>query len=284
MVRPEPRRRSPANAGILRHRALACGGPAALRRRRHLCHRAGRSALAVRQPHRQGRPRAPPPVALRHAVAGRDHGPAGGADRPAHRASLSVGAQRAAARGAGGDGRLGLRLQVQHRLAQAAQGRRQRRPRRRLLFPQRHRAAAVRDARPPCPHARTGPHPGQLSRHPQARAFPQARRTIRPDRILARRGRFSNCSAAAPARPGPPGATRRTDPTRRAGRPTATTRRPTGTPPWGENIASWPAAPLYVPADMQVSPSRHTSVQAIRTCQDGRRHRCPRRFREPSPI
>ena len=49
---------------------------------------------------------------------------------------------------------LGLRLQVQHRLAQAAQGRRLGRARRRLLLPQRHRADAVRRPRQERPHAR----------------------------------------------------------------------------------------------------------------------------------
>ena len=63
-----------------------------------------------------------------------------GAARCAAGAPLSLVSERDAARGVGGDEGVGLHLQVQPGLAQGAQGRRLGRPRRRLLFPQRHRA------------------------------------------------------------------------------------------------------------------------------------------------
>ncbi len=47
-----------------------------------------------------------------------------------------------------------------------------------FLFPERHRIAAVRDARAPCAHPRRGPATGQSDRHAQARAFPQAGRDL----------------------------------------------------------------------------------------------------------
>ena len=76
-----------------------------------------------------------------------------GATRRADRASLSLVPERVAARRHRGDEGVGLHLQVQHRLAQGAQGRRLGRARRRLLLPQRHRARAVRRARQECAHA-----------------------------------------------------------------------------------------------------------------------------------
>ena len=65
-----------------------------------------------------------------------------------------------------GDGGLGLRLQVQHRLAQGPQGRRLRRPRRRLLLPQRHRAHPVRRPRQERPHPRARPAAGEPASPP----------------------------------------------------------------------------------------------------------------------
>ena len=109
---------------------------------------------------------------------------------PTTAAPLPLGPERAAARWPRGHRRLGLQLQVQHRLAQGPQGRRLRRPRRRLLLPQRHRDHAVRRPRQERPHARPRPPPGEHRRHPQARALAQARRAIRRSSKPAARGPY----------------------------------------------------------------------------------------------
>ena len=146
-------------------------------------------------------------------------------------ASLSVVPERAAARGPRRDEGVGLHLQVQHRLAQGAQGRRLGRARRRLLFPQRHRADPVRRARQERAHARAGAAAGELAGDAQARAFAQARRAVRHHRGVLARARTSNCSRAARARAGRPGAIRPTTIIGRPGRPTHIIRRRAGSSP-----------------------------------------------------
>ena len=157
--------------------------PSARPRGQALRHRAGRSAVAVRQPHRQGRARASPSQPLSHADGRGDLRPSRRRPPRRHRALLPLGSERAPARGPRRARRLGVLLQVQRHLAQGAQGRRFRRARRRVLLPQRHRDRALRHPRPQRAHPAAGSPAGEPHRHPQARALAQARRAVRPHRI-----------------------------------------------------------------------------------------------------
>ncbi len=96
-----------------------------------------------------------------------------------HRASLSVGAERAARGRPGCAECLGLHLQDEPRVAQDPEGRRSGWTGRRLLFPERHRAGAVRREGQEREDAEARADAGQLPRHAETRAQPEAGRVLR---------------------------------------------------------------------------------------------------------
>ena len=140
---------------------------------------------------------------------------------------------------------MGVQLQRQPGLAQGYEGRRIGRPRRRLLFPQRHRAPAVRRARQECADARARPQPGQHDRDAQARAQPQARRAVRDHRSLLAGAVSRIVRARRAAGTGRCGATRPTRRTSRPGTPTPTIPQSPQSRPLRPGRSASPTSPSY---------------------------------------
>ena len=128
-----------------------------LRRRATVQYHPRRSALAISEQDRQGRTGTQAPGAVLDPEARRHQGASRRRCGRRYRPPLSLGSQRASSRRPCGRAGLGLSLQGQHRLAKGSQGRRTGRSWRRVLFPQRHRAVAVRRSR----EKRSNPAPGR---------------------------------------------------------------------------------------------------------------------------
>lgn len=80
----------------------------------------------------------------------------------------------------------GVHVQNEYRLVQSPKGRWTRRPRGRILLPQRDRVAPVRNSRKVA-NAKTRPDAGQHYLHPQARAFVEAEGSLRRHRSVQSR-------------------------------------------------------------------------------------------------
>jgi hypothetical protein len=149
---PEPVRRGhPTNDPIPQK-----GRPRHSRQSRAFCgastirHDSRGSTLAISQPHRQGCARASTFIALQHNASCRNHGAARWRYCSANGPPVSMVSKRPSSRCACCDESLGVHLQIKYRLAQSQKRRRFGWPRRRILFPQRDRAASLRyEARTP---------------------------------------------------------------------------------------------------------------------------------------